>query len=97
MENAAALMFFLWIAGDGTSTSLVVDLNTAPVGFTAPSGSLLSPNFSIGSLTLSGFQGLASSGGQIVSATHLLNVVTFTLSAPITAGTSDYIYGKLLF
>jgi hypothetical protein len=97
MANKAAIEFFLYINGDGTSTTLIVDLNTAPTCFLGPAGSPLSPNFSLGSLTLSGFAELACSSGQTVTATHLLNVVTFTLSAAITSGDTSYIYGKLLF
>lgn len=97
MANKTAVQFFVWVAGDGSSTTALVDLSTAPVGLTAPSGSLLTPNFSLSNLSLSGFEGLACSGGETVTATHILNIVTFTLSAAIPNGIVEYIYGKLLF
>lgn len=97
MANKTAIGFFLFVHGDGTSTTLVVDFSTAPVCFAGPSGEPLSPNFSLSSLSISGFDELTLSSGQTVTATHLLNVVTFTFSSAITEGTNPYIYGKLIF
>jgi hypothetical protein len=97
MANKSAITFFLFVYGDGSSTTLVVDLNTAPTCFLGPAGSPLSPNFSLGSLLLSGFSELVCSSGQTVTATHLLNVVTFTFGSAIDSGTTSYISGKLLF
>lgn len=97
MANKTAIEFFLYVHGDGSSLTLQVDCNVAPICYTGPSGSPIGPNFSVGSLLLSGFDELACSGGQTVTATHLLNIATFTLSEAIPSGTNVYIYGKMLF
>ena len=96
MANKVAVQFYCPFSADGTSTTLIVDFSTAPIGYNPPLGAEM-VGFQIGNLTLSGFANLACSTGQTVSFTNLLNIVTFTLSSAPTAGTTPYIYGYVTF
>jgi hypothetical protein len=96
MANHQAINFYIYIEGDGASTTLVVTAATAAFGFLTP-GNGTTPVLDLATLVPTGFLNLSCSNGVTVTATILLGIITFTLSGPIANGTIEYITGYLTF
>lgn len=103
MSMKTVCYFSLGVMGDGTSTSITVNFNTAPFvlssfGSVPGSAPQLSLGFIGSTLLPSAIGDLYSSDTQILSATlGLLGSVTFSWPNAIPSGIKETIYGILRF
>jgi len=96
MSNKVTVPFGFTFLNDGTSTTVTISLATQPsyVSLGGEAQPLTSNLLSV----LSGVtQLVCDSGATVTSASLLFGMLTVTLSAPGTAGTTNIINGLLLF
>lgn len=99
MANQARIRAYLFVAGDGVSTTLAVNLITAPFGFAAPNDTSMSNSFTLAAgLLPTAIANVACSGGTTTAVLGLLGAITFTFTGFIPAANTDYMLSlDLLF
>jgi hypothetical protein len=99
MAIKQSINFGLQLHGDGTSTSIAVNLTTAAVSFASPTGQALAEGFAIGSVEPTAVTNLICSDNTITvtGSVGLLQPMTLTFSSALAANTDYIITGTLIF
>lgn len=100
MANKVTIAFAFSFFGDGSSTNIVLDLLTAPVGFAAPNGYGTATVYDITKSLPSAVTQVSASGGLTVTSTpfnFLHNQLTVNFSGAATTGTLYNVSGYFEF
>lgn len=97
MANSVAVDFGFLFLNDGTSTSVSINLSSQPVAVQIANSNVIDV-VNLDLATASGVTNLScDSGATVTSSSLMLGILTVNLSAPGTAGTTNFISGVLTF
>jgi hypothetical protein len=97
MANKLTLSFQIGFLSDGTTSTVVVNLSTGPVGYGAPgAGNVLNDSLAATATDVTNLSG-DWSGATVTKASLILGVLTLNISPVPASGSYGNIAGTVLF